>query len=272
MEHERPYVHGYHDREGERLEAQARSVHDLIHAGLRFPVGARVLEVGCGTGAQTISLATNSPGARIVSFDASATSLAKAERRLAAAGITNVELLRADVFDAPFEPRSFDHVFVCFVLEHLARPADLLVRLEHLLAPSGGITVFEGDHGSTYFHPHSDAALAAVACQVELQRRAGGNALVGRQLYPLLVNAGFSRVHVRPHVVYVDASRPELVEDFTRRTFTAMIESVRDQALDAGLIGEAAFDAGIRALYRTTEPDGVFCYTFFRATASPNPV
>jgi hypothetical protein len=26
-----------------------------------------------------------------------------------------------------------------------------------------------------------------------------------------------------------------------------------------------AFDAGIRALYRTAEEDGVFCYTFFKA-------
>jgi hypothetical protein len=33
------------------------------------------------------------------------------------------------------------------------------------------------------------------------------------------------------------------------------------------LIAESVFDLGIRDLYRTTEPDGVFCYTFFKAVA-----
>jgi len=65
--------------------------------------------------------------------------------------------------------------------------------------------------------------------------------------------------------VYADASRPELVDGFTRKTFTAMIEGVREPALQAGLADPAAFDRGIRNLYRTAEPDGVFCYTFFKA-------
>jgi hypothetical protein len=69
-------------------------------------------------------------------------------------------------------------------------------------------------------------------------------------------------------MVYVDSSRPRLVEGFTKNTFTAMIEGVRTPAIKAGLIDEARFDAGIKALYRTTEPDGVFCYTFFKAVAT----
>jgi len=45
-----------------------------------------------------------------------------------------------------------------------------------------------------------------------------------------------------------------------------MIEGVRAEAIDAGIIGKNVFDQGIRDLYRTAEPDGVFCYTFFKAT------
>ncbi len=67
------------------------------------------------------------------------------------------------------------------------------------------------------------------------RRRAGGNALIGRELYPLLTGAGFDAVRVSPRMVYVDASRPDLVEGFTRRTFTAMIEGVREPALAAGI-------------------------------------
>ncbi len=191
-------------------------------------------------------------------------SLAAARRRADEAGLTNVAFQRADLYKLPFTAASFDHVFVCFVLEHLARPADALVVLRQLLRPEGTITVIEGDHGSAYFHPDSADARAAIDCLVRLQRQGGGNALIGRQLYPLLVDAGFDAVRVSPRMVYADATRPDLVEGFTRRTFTAMIESVRGGAIAAEIIEPAAFDAGIRALYRTAEADGVFCYTFFK--------
>ncbi|MGH2805243.1 MAG: hypothetical protein ACRDL4_19735 [Thermoleophilaceae bacterium] len=35
-------------------------------------------------------------------------------------------------------------------------------------------------------------------------------------------------------------------------------------AIGAGLIEAPEFDAGVRDLHRTTEADGVFCYTFFK--------
>jgi hypothetical protein len=89
--------------------------------------------------------------------------------------------------------------------------------------------------------------------------------MIGRELYPLLCKAGYSSVHVSPRMVYVDSSRPELVDGFTKKTFTAMIEGVRESALKAGMIGRELFDQGIKDLYRTAENDGVFCYTFFKA-------
>lgn len=262
------YVHGYDDREVERLQDQAGTLVDLLHSDTAYPAGSTVLEAGCGVGAQTVTLARRSPGARFTSVDVSAASLAEAERRVAADGLENVTFRQADIFDLPFAPASFDHVFVCFVLEHLARPVDALVALRELVRPGGTITVIEGDHGSAYFHPDSDAANEAIRVQIELQARAGGDANIGRQVYPLLVGAGFGDVRVSPRMVYVDASRPALVDGFTRKTFTAMIEGVRAPALAAGLIDAERFDAGIRALYRTAEADGVFCYTFFKGTAT----
>jgi hypothetical protein len=74
-------------------------------------------------------------------------------------------------------------------------------------------------------------------------------------------------------MVYVDSSRPDLVDGFTRRTFTAMIEGAREPAIAAGLIEPESFDAGVQDLHRTTEADGVFCYTFFKGVGeSPCPV
>jgi SAM-dependent methyltransferase len=266
------YVHGYHLRENERLQDQAGTLAEMLHSGTAYPGGTTVLEAGCGIGAQTVTLARRSPGARFVSVDVSADSIAEAERTVSRAGLTNVEFRQADIFALPFAAESFDHVFVCFVLEHLAQPAAALALLHALLRPGGSITVIEGDHGSAYFHPHSDAAQAAIQCQVRLQRLAGGNALIGRQLYPLLISAGFDAVRVAPRTAYADASRPDLADGFTRRTFTAMIEGVRSRAIGAGLIEPERFDAGIRDLYRAAGPDGVFCYTFFKGTGQKRPV
>jgi SAM-dependent methyltransferase len=259
------YVHGYQPRESERLQDQAGSLVDLLHSDTSYPPGSVVLEAGCGVGAQTIPLARNSPGARITSVDVSADSVKEAKLRVEAAGLTNVDLRQADVFALPFGPESFDHIFVCFLLEHLARPLAALTALSGLLRAGGTITVIEGDHGSAYFHPDSGAAREAIKCLVELQRVGGGNALIGRQLYPLLSEAGFDAVRVSPRMVYVDSSRPGLAEGFTRKTFTAMVEGVRDSAIDAGIIRPEAFDMGIQALYKTAEQGGVFCYTFFKA-------
>ncbi|HVF80198.1 MAG TPA: methyltransferase domain-containing protein [Solirubrobacteraceae bacterium] len=258
------YVHGYRPRENERLRDQAGTLVDHLHGDTAYPAGSEVLEAGCGVGAQTLTLATRSPEARFTSIDVSPDSVAEAHRKVTDAGLRNVDLRQADIFALPFAPESFDHVFVCFVLEHLAQPERALAILGAVLKPGGSITVIEGDHGSAYFHPDSAAANDAIGCLVTLQRRSGGDALIGRRLYPLMVDAGFDAVAVSPRMVYVDASRPALVDGFTRRTFTAMIEGAREPAIAAGLIEPQRFDAGIRDLYRTAEADGVFSYTFFK--------
>jgi ubiquinone/menaquinone biosynthesis C-methylase UbiE len=259
------YIHGYDPAENLRLQDQASTLSELLHSDTSYPAGSRVLEAGCGVGAQTITLARKSAGARITSIDISESSLAEAKRKTAEAGLTNVQFQQADIFHLPFEPDSFEHIFVCFVLEHLTRPLDALQELKNLLKAGGTITVIEGDHGSAYFYPDSEKARKAIQCQVELQRRAGGNANMGRELYPLLCKAGYGSVRVSPRMVYVDSSRPELVEGFTKKTFTAMIEGVRESALKTRIVEAQIFERGIQDLYRTTEPDGVFCYTFFKA-------
>jgi trans-aconitate methyltransferase len=259
------YVHGYDPRENIRLQDQASTLVELLHSDTAYPPGSRVLEAGCGVGAQTVALAGNSPRALITSIDISPSSVAEAARTVAEAGLSNVRFQQADIFSLPFGPDSFDHIFVCFVLEHLSKPVEALLALKKVLRAGGTITVIEGDHGSAYFYPDSEAARRAIQCQVQLQRLAGGNANVGRELYPLLCEAGYASVCVSPRMVYVDASKPALVDGFIRKTFTAMIEGVRQSALEAGMAEQREFEEGIHDLYRTAEADGVFCYTFFKA-------
>ncbi len=262
-----PYVHGYSPREGTRLSDQARILAELLHPGVTFPAGARVLEAGCGTGAQTVILARNSPAAQFLSIDRSAESLASARAAVARAGLANVRCEQADLYRLPYPDGGFDAVFVCFVLEHVAEPEAVLAGLRRVLRPGGAITVIEGDHGSAYFHPDSAPARRAIQCLVDLQREAEGDPLIGRRLFPLLRSAGFDAVEVTPCVVYADASHPGMVEGFTRNTFTAMVAGVGEAVLASGRMEAADWRQAIADLERTAAPDGVFNYTFFRARA-----
>lgn len=261
------YVHGYSGKEHDRLHDQASTLAQLLHHDTYYPVGSNVIEAGCGVGAQTIILAQNSPEAHFTSVDVSPVSVNTARASINQQGFTNVTFRTADIFDLPFEVNSFDHIFICFVLEHLPRPLDALKRLKDVLKPGGTITVIEGDHGSAYFYPESQYAQQAINCLVKVQSSMGGNALIGRQLYPLLKQAEFKDIHVTPRQVYADSSRPEWVEGFTKKTFTAMVEGAKEQTLKNGLLDLKTWEHGIADLYAAAGEEGTFSYTFFKGVA-----
>lgn len=264
------YIHGYSEKELKRLQDQANTLDELLHYDSIFPENSKILEAGCGVGSQIKIIAPKNPSCHFTSIDISETSLEKAKIMIQALNIKNVILQIGDIFDLHFEAESFDQIFVCFVLEHLSNPVQALLNLKKVLRKGGTITVIEGDHGSAYFYPRSDAAQKAINCQVQLQALHGGNALIGREIYPLLSKAGFSDCLVSPRMVYADSSKPELVEGFIKNTFTAMIEGVEKDALNNSLIDKYEWDQGIKDLYRTAEKGGVFCYTFFKGKAIKN--
>jgi SAM-dependent methyltransferase len=258
------YVHGYSKKESNRLADQAGTLAELLHVDTIYPPGSKVLEAGCGIGAQTSILVQNCPHAQFVSIDISQDSIKKAKTSVKA---ENVIFGQADIFDLPFEAESFDHIFICFVLEHLQKPIDALVNLKKVLKKGGSITVIEGDHGSFYCYPESKEALMAVKCLIDVQASLKGNSLIGRQLYPLLNAAEFKEAVVSPRIVYVDSSKPGFVEGFSKNTFIAMVEGVKEHALSLNLIDEDTWNKGISDLYRATGEDGTFCYTFFKGRA-----
>lgn len=260
------YVHGYSKRESERLEDQAETLSDILHHDTQFPSGSKVLEAGCGVGAQTVILARNSPNAHITSVDISPESLSAAENLIKKEDINNVQFKQADIMDLPFEEESFDHIFVCFVLEHLLDPINALKELKKYLKKGGSITVIEGDHGSCYFHPETEESVNAWNCLIKAQQDLGGDPMIGRMIYPLLEEAGFKEIHVTPRVVYVDKSKPALVDGFIKKTIIAMVEGVKDQAIGSGLINQGEWEKGINDLHKSAEDEGTFFYNFFKGS------
>jgi ubiquinone/menaquinone biosynthesis C-methylase UbiE len=191
------YVHGYSSTESQRLTDQAETLNNLLHHDSLFYPAGLVLEAGCGTGAQTTIIAPKNPECDFISIDISDKSLEKAEENSQKQKIRNVKFQAANVYSLPFEDESFDHVFVCFLLEHLPDPVRALTSLKRVLKKGGTIMAIEGDHGSAYYYPCSASAQATIQCLIDVQASLGGNSPIGR-LYPLLVSSNSEYVSVSP--------------------------------------------------------------------------
>lgn len=63
------YVHGYSPTESERLADQANTLSHLLHHDSIFNPAGLILEAGCGTGMQTVTLARQNPGCSFISVD-----------------------------------------------------------------------------------------------------------------------------------------------------------------------------------------------------------
>lgn len=259
-------MHGYSQREAERLHDQSSILRQLLHADVAYPAGCRVLEAGCGVGAQTVALATNSPAAEFISIDMSAQSLERAQALVDGEKVTSVRFQQADILAMPFSDCSFDHVFVCFVLEHLSDPSRALAEMRRVLKAGGTITAIEGDHGSCFWHPETGESRKAWHAMIRVQQNLGHDPLIGRRLYPLLTNAGFDVESIVPLSAYADARNPDLLDGGINKILAPMMETAREEAIGQGLIDRGVWDKGVNDLrLAAASPYGSVFYTWFKA-------
>lgn len=100
---------------------------------------ARVLEVGCGTGAFAARIAAALPSSDLVAVDQSARFVELTSRR-------GLDARRADVQDLPFDDESFDAVAAMWMLYHVSDLHRGLAEIRRVLRPDGRlVTVTNGD-------------------------------------------------------------------------------------------------------------------------------
>lgn len=128
-------VYADHEVQGlvyrERMQAALAWIDDL-----RLAPGARVLEVGCGSGLATLELARR--GLRVESTDSTADMVDLAGRRTEETGVADrVELRVADVHSLPYPDGTFELVLALGVLPWLHTPQRAIGELGRVLAPGG---------------------------------------------------------------------------------------------------------------------------------------
>ncbi|MFZ9187327.1 MAG: SAM-dependent methyltransferase, partial [Algoriphagus sp.] len=99
----------------------------------------------------------------------------------------------------------FDAAFVCWTLEHVPSPIQLLVRLKEHLQPGARVYVTEVFNSSLHVSPGYAHLRHYVEVMSDFQRKIGGNPDVGIELGNLLNEAGFSSCTTRFDGFYLDA-------------------------------------------------------------------
>jgi len=260
------YIHGYSSRESERLQDQSMILETLLHRGTNYQKDEVVLEAGCGIGAQTKILTRRNPETKFVSADISDQSLQQAKMMIQDQNISNVKIQKENILELSFADETFDHIFVCFVLEHLEKPDMALLGLKRVLKRNGSITVIEGDHGSCFWSPETRDSIVAWRALIEAQADLSHDSLIGRKLHPLLKKAGFRIEDVSPRFVYADYSNPILLDGVVNKIIVPMVQSSKEQILNSSIVDNNIWEKGLRELSDVgTNPDGTFFYTWFKA-------
>lgn len=191
------YIHGFSSTEQARLVEQAKMLEPNIFARIDFSGCARVLDLGCGVGAQASLILKKWPHLHVTGIDASAEQLAAAERQLRLQVRTkHCALVKGDATAMPFKDESFDAVFICFVLEHLSRPVDVLRDAARVLKKGGKLYCTEVFNSGVYLYPHSPVVEKYWAAFNAHQKSLGGDPDIGIKLPGLLAEAGLETTDI----------------------------------------------------------------------------
>ncbi len=201
-------------------DRQQRAMREAYLSEIEFPMGARVLEVGCGTGPVTRALARWARVGEVVGVDPSPVFIAKA--RELAAEMQNLSFQVADGRSLPFADASFDVVVFHTTLCHVPSPEHALAEAFRVLRPGGWLAAFDGDYNTTSVAINASDPLQA--CVQAWVSNFVNDPWLMRRLPSLVQNAGFSVMGLRGHA-FVETSKPDYMLTIVERSIAALLSS-----------------------------------------------
>jgi ubiquinone/menaquinone biosynthesis C-methylase UbiE len=263
------YVHGFTPEEQDRLYRQARFLEYKVHDQLPFRRCRQLMEVGCGVGAQTEILLRHFPELHVTGIDASESNLAAARARLSGMGWAQGrwDLQCMDATRLAFGADRFDGAFLCWILEHVSNPMQVLSEVRRVLRPGSPVAVTEVQNGTFFIDPYSPNTLAYWMAFNDWQLELGGDPFVGAKLGNLLQAVGFRDITTKVRSFHLDnrhaAERAEFI-----KYWTELLLSGCDGLLEAGKVSTATVEGMKRELDQVAhDPNAVFFYSFVQARA-----
>ncbi len=241
------------ERHAEALEArftdprQQTMLREYL-SDIEFPAGARVLEIGCGTGAVTRRLAQWPGVGHVTGVDPTKIFIARA--RALAQDVANVSFEEGDGRQLRFDPDAFDVVVVHTVICHVPQPEKMVAEALRVLRRGGWLAVFDGDYATSTVATGSCDPLQA--CIDVLPVHDLG---LVRRLPTLLEANGFDVLRMRSHG-YVEAREGGYMLTWIDRGADALVK--------LGRIGSELADAlRIEAKRRSTSKSWFGHISFF---------
>jgi SAM-dependent methyltransferase len=255
------YIHGTEPSEQQRLAGLNRMTNAAFIQFLNVAPGMRVLEVGSGLGILANDVAASAPGVEVVGIEVSAAQLAAARPG------PLVTFVQGDAHSLDVPDGRFDLVYARYLLEHVADPAHVVREMRRVTAPGGRVAVCENDVSLLRFDPPCPAFDRAWETFTRFQATLGGDGLVGRRLFRLFKNAGFSDVElsVQPEVHWQGS--PGYIAWV--HNIIGNLESARNGMVASGVLSTADLNAAVIELERLkTDPLGSAVFVWNRAVGT----
>jgi SAM-dependent methyltransferase len=269
MSAEFPYLHGFSPIEQQRLRKQAEYAEQSIFTPLNFSHTKKLLEVGCGVGAQSEIILRRYPKIHLTGIDLSDAQLQAASKSLAQLSYAKNRstLLKMDATQLDFEAHSFDGAFLCWVLEHMPEPMRVLSEVRRVLTPGGTVVINEVMNSSFFLEPYSPHVWQYWMSFNDYQTQIGGDPFIGMKLGNMLLNMGFRNIVTTPITWHYDNRHPQKRREQIE-FWSDLLLSASSALRDAGMVTQELIDNASLELKKVkNDPNAVFHYSFMQAQA-----
>lgn len=264
------YIHGFSKNEQKRLIYQAHLLEPKVYEGLDYVGRNKLLEVGCGVGAQTKILCRRFPHLSIHSVDLSEVQLhaaaqyLKSEIKKGQVRLSQQDAMALKLDDAG----TYDSAFICWFFEHVPDPLKVLKNIKKQLSPGARIYCSEVFNQTLYLEPFAPAFQEYWAEFNDLQTRMNGDPFVGAKLGNLLHKAGYKNIQLEVRDYLYDSRNPKARATYVEY-FHQILLSGQDVLLREGRVTKALIQkmkAETKIL--KSAKDAIFFYAYIRATAT----
>jgi ubiquinone/menaquinone biosynthesis C-methylase UbiE len=262
------YLHGYSEWEQERLIQQNDILSKYIYQRIDLAGKKRLLEVGCGVGAQMIYMLNKYPELHITGLELEEKQLEKAAENLRNAGIpeNRFSLIQGNATRTGWETlQDFDAVVMIWVLEHIPDCIAVLRELKRVLRPGTEIWITEVYHQGFATYPTMPSMQNFWQKMIQFQSQTGGDANIGLRLGQLLHSSGIHTEWVSPFPMIFDARNPGARNEMFLYWKDLMYSSIDSMEQNGYSVKDQWIQVENELNQLLQDPDSVFYYSFIQA-------
>ncbi|WP_419841242.1 methyltransferase domain-containing protein [Candidatus Poriferisodalis sp.] len=260
------YIHGHHHA---AVAQHAKRTAEDCAAFARHAISedAQILDVGCGPASITAGLARWAHRGHVTGIEPGGDILNTAAATIAAAGVGNVTLEAASVYELPYPDDSFDVAYAHQVCQHLSDPVAAVTEMARVVRRGGWVAVRDSDYSTMRPYPASEEITRWREVFRTVSRHNGAEPDAGRHLYAWFRAAGLPQVQMSGAVqqFWTDATRRDWGYSWAER---CLHTAFARQAVDYGYSTRDELE-WIAAGWRrwADRPDAYFHYVHGQALA-----